>query len=92
MSIQTNRYQEIADELRAVQQEMLELLECSRRLLRDAPNLAYQRADAYWLAHARMALTNEHGYLGRSMMTMDDTINEVARAANADEDGADAYA
>jgi hypothetical protein len=78
---QTNEHHELAGELFDIQEEMLELLNRAKVLLRRAPNMIYQRADAYWLAHARMAITKEHGYLGGSLVTMDDTIAEVIAAS-----------
>ncbi len=82
---QTNEHHELASELFDIQEEMLELLNRARVLLRRAPNMIYQRADAYWLAQARMAITKEHGYLGGSMVTMDDTIAEVIAVSKAPE-------
>lgn len=79
----TNEHHELASELFDIQEEMLELLNRARVLLRRAPNMIYQRADAYWLAHSRMAITKEHGYLGGSMVTMDDTIAEVIAVSKA---------
>jgi len=35
------------------------------------------RADAYWMAHIKMALDKQHEYLGGSMVTMQDTIDEL---------------
>jgi len=60
-----------------IQDEMLRLLDEAREILRDTK--AYDRADAYWLAHITTALTNEHGYLDRSMCSMEDTIRELEK-------------
>jgi hypothetical protein len=85
MTNQATNYRELADDLFDIQQEMLELLERARHLLHDAPAMTYQRADAYWLAHAQMALTRDHIYLGGSMVTMEDTIAEIFEAAKENE-------
>lgn len=77
-------YQEMAKEMLEIQQEMLELLERARQRLKDAPGLTRKRAESYWLAHATVALTNQHDYLGGSMVTMEDTICEI-KAATEDE-------
>lgn len=37
----------------------------------------YERAKAYWIAHIRMALDNDHGYLGGSMVTAEDTLSSL---------------
>ena len=87
MTNEPNHNCELADELVEIQQEMLELLDRARQLLHAAPNMTRQRAEAYWLPHATMALTNDHGYLGGSMVTMQNTITELAEA-NEDEDAA----
>ncbi|MBI5923855.1 MAG: hypothetical protein HY847_19680 [Betaproteobacteria bacterium] len=86
MTTQTTKYHELADELFDIQQELLELLDRARRLIRQAPVITYQRADAYWLAHAVMAITRDHQLLGGSMMTMDETVAEIVEAAKAEAD------
>ena len=74
-----------------IQGEMLELLGEAADLLRGITGddrMIFERADAYWLAHIRMALTKDHGFLGGSMVDMDDTIEELEKAAEGpDEDG-----
>ncbi len=68
----------IADELEEIQQELLEGLERAGQLLRSMDCAeARARAEVYWLAHARMALTRNHDYLGGCMVTMTDTIAEL---------------
>ena len=72
---------EIADELRELQVQMLECLDQAKRLIEQTgQSMTLQRAESYWLAHARIALTNSHGYLGGSMCSMEDTIEEIAGA------------
>lgn len=82
MSTQTpKKLQEIADELRELQAQMLECLDEAKRLIEQTgQDITLQRAEAYWLAHARIALTNSHGYLAGSMCSMEDTIEEIAEA------------
>jgi len=58
------------DRLWEIQEEMLELLDEAKEILRDTK--AYDRADA--------ALTSDHGYLDRSMCSMEDTIQELEEA------------
>jgi hypothetical protein len=45
------------------------------RILRGTPE--EERARAYWWAHIRCALDDEHEFLGRSMFTMRDTIEAL---------------
>lgn len=61
-----------ADRLEEIKAEFLELLEEATGLLRGTGE--EERAKAYWLAHIRCALDDDHGYLGGSMCTMQDTI------------------
>jgi hypothetical protein len=41
-------------------------------------SIEYQRAYAYWYPHILMAVDNEHDFLGNSICTIDDSINEIA--------------
>lgn len=89
MSTRTpERNHEIAGELRELQAQMLECLDQAQRLIRQADqDMTLQRAEAYWLAHARIALTNSHGYLGGSMCSMEDTIEEIAGSEDEEDEG-----
>jgi hypothetical protein len=74
-----------ADDLAEIQAEMIDLLDRARTLLRGT-GMAKERAEAYWLAHVEMALSDDHGYLGGSTVTMADTIRELR---GEDEEGED---
>jgi len=76
---------QVAEQLRDIQAEMIDLLDQAQRLLRSVPGMTRERAESYWLAHARMAITKNHGYLGGSMVDMDDTIAELENADEGDE-------
>jgi hypothetical protein len=65
-----------ADELAEIQAEMVDLLDRARALLRGT-GMVKERAEAYWLAHVETALSDDHDYLGGSMVTMADTIQEL---------------
>ena len=70
--------QEAADILIDAKEGILEALEEARQALRACDDeFLYEQADAYWLAHIWTALGHEHGYLGGSMVTMQDTINAL---------------
>ena len=64
-----------AQELQDIKDEIKELLDQARRLVRGTRE--EDRAKGYWFAHIRCALDDEHGYLGRSMITMQDTIDAL---------------
>lgn len=68
---------QVSEQLRDIQLELIDLLDRAKELLRNAPSMTRERAESYWLAHARMAITKNHCYLGGSMVDMDDTIAEL---------------
>ena len=73
--------QEIADELRTIQEQIHELLRDARVLIADADELTGSKrlpaAESYWIAHVTMAITRDHDYIGGSMLAMDDTIESI---------------
>ena len=73
------------DELREIQTQILDLLDQANQIVRKADRGICNRAESYWLAHAKMAITKEHFYLGGSTVTMDDTIEEIAGLLYEDE-------
>ena len=73
----------IVEELEYIQEQMLDLLGQAEGLLHGTSE--YDSAKAYWLAHVETALSNDHGYLGGSMTTMQDTIDAL-RDGGEDED------
>ena len=80
----TSTTAQLAGQLRDIQLELIDLLDQAQALLRNAPGMTRERAQSYWLAHARMAITKDHGYLGGSMVDMDDTIAELENAEGED--------
>ena len=86
MSTTTRDRQEIVDELGEIQSQILELVEQARALLRNNQyQAALARAEAYWIAHVTTAISNNHGYLGGSTVSLQDTIDEIKDAED-DED------
>jgi len=81
MSTTTRDRQEIVDELGEIQSQILELVEQARALLRrNELQGALMRAESYWIAHVTTAISNNHGYLGKSMVSLQDTIDEIKDA------------
>lgn len=78
--------QDVAMELEEIQSQMLGLLERARRVVRGT-GIIYKRADRYWLADIKAALVNNHEFCCGSMVTMQDTIEELLDAED-DEDEA----
>ena len=69
---------EAAEILLDAKEAIEEALEQARTALRALDDdFPYEQADTYWLAHIRTALDKEHGYLGGSMVTMQDTIDAL---------------
>ena len=78
MNTTTRDRQEIVDELGEIQSQILELVEQARALLRrNELQGALMRAESYWIAHVTTAISNNHGYLGKSMVSLQDTIEEI---------------
>jgi hypothetical protein len=78
MSTTTPSRQEIVDELGEIQSQILELVDQARGLLRrNDLQGALMRAESYWIAHVITAVSNDHGYLGKSMVSLQDTIDEI---------------
>jgi uncharacterized membrane protein YdfJ with MMPL/SSD domain len=81
MSTTTRDRQEIVDELGEIQSQILELVEQARALLRrNELQGALMRAESYWIAHVTTAVSNNHGYLGGSTVSLQDTIDEIKDA------------
>jgi hypothetical protein len=76
----------VAEQRRDIQLELIDLLDQAQRLLRGTAGMTRERAESYWLAHARMAITKNHSYLGGSMVNMDDTIAELENADSEDDE------
>ena len=78
MSTTTRDRQEIVDELGEIQSQILELVGQARALLRrNGLQGALMRAESYWIAQVITAISNNHGYLGKSMVSLQDTIEEI---------------
>ena len=86
MSTTTRERQEIVDELGEIQSQILELVDQARALLRrNELQGALMRAESYWIAHVTTAISNNHGYLGGSTVSLQDTIDEIKDAENDDD-------
>lgn len=68
-----------------IKEEMLELLRETQSLLRGTGE--EERARSYWYAHIRMALDDDHSYLGGSMCTLQDSIDALETETNDMEHG-----
>ena len=66
---------EKAERLLELKDTIRELLDEAQDLLRGTPE--EDRARCYWYAHIRMALDDDHTWLGRSMCTMQSSINAL---------------
>ncbi|MDO3514884.1 hypothetical protein Q3P06_23620 [Ralstonia pseudosolanacearum] len=68
----------VVEELTEIKEQMLELIQSARGLLKAGGlRSALDRAEDYWLAQLTMAISDDHGYLGRSGCTLQDTIEEI---------------
>lgn len=64
-----------AERLQEIREHMLELLEEAKNIIPEG--MAKERAKCYWYAHIKTAILKEHEYLGGSMITMEETIEEI---------------
>ena len=85
MSTTPQSRQDVIDELGEIQSQILELVEQARGLLRrNGLHGALMRAESYWIAHITTAASNDHGYLGKSMVSLQDTIDEIENGEDDD--------
>lgn len=61
--------------LTEIKEELLQLLNEANKMVRGTSE--ENRAHSYWFAHIRMALDDEHGYLGSSMCTLQGSIDAL---------------
>ena len=67
MSEDKNRFEEIICEIRGLLDEALELV---------PDGIARSRAESYWYGNMIVNVTDDHGYMGGSMCSMQDTLEE----------------
>jgi len=67
------------ERLREIQSEIEELVNEAVDLL---PERAKERAESYWMPHIITAIKNDHKWLGGSMVTLEDSINEIGNEVN----------
>ena len=60
-----------------IKNEIKELMNEARSILQHGDERTWARAKGYWYAHIVSALDKEHDYMGNSMVTMQDTIDEM---------------
>ena len=68
---------EAAEELRALAYEIYEKLEEMEGILREVAPEELERAEAYWMAHIDGALLNLKGWMGESLISLEDTLTTL---------------
>lgn len=68
---------QIANRLMEIKNDIKDQIEEAKSLLRSVKTITKERAKSYWISQIETALDNDHNWLGGSMCTMDDTINEL---------------
>lgn len=66
MSSDSDRFEEIIDDIKGLIEEAISLV----------PDYAKARAESYWYAQISMALNENHDYIGGCMCSMQDTLEE----------------
>ena len=74
----------VVEELEYVQEQMIDLIDQASRLVSGTSEDG--AAQAYWVAHIKTALSNDHEYMGGSMTTMQDTIDALRNGDDDEED------
>ena len=72
-----NRFEEIIGEIQELLNEALDLV---------PEGYARSRAESYWYAHMIVNVTEDHGYMGGSMCSMQDTLEEFDEVDEEDEE------
>ncbi len=70
-----NENREIAEQLHDIKEEIKDLMENAQNLLRGTD--AEDAAKSYWVPHILMALDDEHDWLGGSMHSLQDSIDQL---------------
>lgn len=69
---------DLAYTLRDIQDVMERCIRLTERTLRKTErSIIRERAEAYWIPQIKTALSEDHGYLGGCMVTMEATIREI---------------
>ncbi len=78
---------DVVEDLTEIQQQMLNLIENARGVMKAGGFTgALDRAEDYWIAHLITAISDDHGYLGGSMCTLQDIIEEIESGEDEEED------
>lgn len=74
--------EEIIEDLMELQNEISQKMEEVQWLLNQSEiqKIIIARAEMYWIPQIKLSLHNETEYCGESMVTMEDTINEIKGA------------
>lgn len=80
----------IADELEVIRDEMIDAMDRAKSCLRQLSRIPeFHRealsAESYWYPHIRMAINNEHDYLGKNE-TIQDTIAAIRGESGEEEE------
>lgn len=75
---------EMVDRLLEIKDEIKELVGEAQEIVKGTR--AEVRATAYWYPHILLALDKESEYLGASMCTMQDTIDELTEEAESEDE------
>ena len=71
------RFEEIIGEIKELLEEALDLV---------PEGYVRSRAESYWYAHMIVNVTDDHGYMGGSMCSMQDTLEEFDEVEEEDEE------
>jgi len=75
-----HRFEEIKEQIKELLDEAFDLV---------PEGMTRERAESYWYAHIAMALDNDHGFIGGSMCSMQDTLEEFDEVEEEDDEEED---
>ena len=78
------------DRLQEIQEEMLNLMDEAKTLLRQENRYVLERAQSYWIPQIEIALSREHNYVASCICCMEDTIAELDEGDDQEEDDEEA--
>jgi len=68
---------EAAEELRTLAYEIYDTLKEMKDILREVAPEELRRAEAYWMVHIDGALLNLQGWMGGSLISLEDTLTAL---------------
>lgn len=76
---------EAAERLREIAYEIYDMLDEMEEILKEVAPEEFETAEAYWMAHIDGALLNRKGWMGRSFISLEDTLTNLEEKGDEEE-------